>query len=75
MQSGNQDFKATPAWIISSCQKEEGSSTFAGFKCWRAAVNALCEKFSEIFTGSGVVQGWGARAGAKSIKIFAASSF
>ena len=51
----NQDFKATPAWIISSGQMESGPGALPGFKCWRAAVNSLCKKVPEIFTGSGVV--------------------
>ena len=54
-KSHNQDFKAAPAWIISSRQMESGHGALPGFKCWRAAVNSLCEKVSEIFTGSGVV--------------------
>ena len=33
---------------------ESGTGALPGFKCWRAAVNSLCEKMSEIFTGSGV---------------------
>ena len=44
MKSRNQDFKAAPAWSISSGQMESGP----GFKCWRAAANSLCEKLSEI---------------------------
>ena len=34
---------------------ESGPGALPGFKCWRAAVNSLCEKLSEIFTASGVV--------------------
>ena len=34
---------------------ESGTGVLPGFECWRAAVNFLCEKVSEIFTGSGVV--------------------
>ena len=34
---------------------ESGPGVLSGFKCWRAAVNSLCEKLSEIFTASGVV--------------------
>ena len=34
---------------------ESGPGALPGFKCWRAAVNSLCEKMSAIFTGSGVV--------------------
>ena len=34
---------------------ESGPGALFGFKCWRAAVNSLCEKVSEILTGSGVV--------------------
>ena len=54
-KSHNQDFKAAPAWSISSGQMESGPGALPGFKCWRAAANSLCEKFSEIFTVSGVV--------------------
>ena len=53
--SRNQEFKAAPAWNISSEQMESGPGALPGFKCWRAAVNSLGEKLSEIFTGSGVV--------------------
>ena len=34
---------------------KSGPGPLPGFKCWRAAVNSLCEKISEIFNGSGVV--------------------
>ena len=34
---------------------ESGPGALPDFKCWRAAVNSLCEKLSEIFTASGVV--------------------
>ena len=34
---------------------ESGPEDLPGFKCWRAAVNSLCEKLPEIFTASGVV--------------------
>ena len=51
----NQDFKVAPAWSISSEQMESGPGALPGFKGWRAAVNSLCEKLSEIFTASGVV--------------------
>ena len=54
-KSCNQDFKAAPAWSISSEQMESGSGALPGFKCWRATANSLCEKLSEIFTVSGVV--------------------
>ena len=54
-KSHNQDFKAAPAWSISSGQMESGPRALPGFKCWRAAANSLCEKLSEIFTVSGVV--------------------
>ena len=53
--SRNQDFKAAPAWSISSEKMESGPGALPGFKCWRAAANSLCEKVSEIFTASGVV--------------------
>ena len=53
--SRKQDFKAASAWIISSGQMESGPGALPGFKCWREAVNSLCEKMSEIFTGSGFV--------------------
>ena len=33
---------------------ESGHGALPGFKYWRAAANSLCEKVSEIFTGSGV---------------------
>ena len=36
-------------------QMESGPGALSGFKCWRAAVNSLCEKLSEILTASGVV--------------------
>ena len=36
-----------------NCQP--GLGALLGFKCWRAAVNSLCEKFSKTFIGSGVV--------------------
>ena len=49
-KSRNQDFKAAPAWSISSEQMESGSPALPGFKCWRAAANSFCEKLSEIFT-------------------------
>ena len=51
----NQDFKAAPAWSISSEQMESVPGALPGFKCWRVAANSLCEKLSEIFTASGVV--------------------
>ena len=54
-KSRNQDFKAAPAWSISSGQMESGPGALPGLKYWRAAVNSLCEKLSEIFTVSGVV--------------------
>ena len=54
-KSRNQDFKPAPAWSISSGQMESGPGALPGFKCWREAVNSLCEKLSEIFTASGVV--------------------
>ena len=54
-KSRNQNFKAAPAWSISSGQMESGPAALPGFKCWRAAVNSLCEKLSEIFTAFGVV--------------------
>ena len=53
--SRNQDIKATPAWSISSEQMESGPGALLGFKYWKAAVNSLYEKLSEIFTASGVV--------------------
>ena len=34
---------------------ELGPGPLPGFKCWRTAVNSLCEKLSEIFTASGDV--------------------
>ena len=55
LKSRNQDFKATPAWSISSGQMESGPAALPGFKCWRAAANSLCKKLSEIFSRSGVV--------------------
>ena len=54
-KSCNQDFKAALAWSISSGQMESEPGALPGFKCLRVAVNSLCEKVSEIFTGSGVV--------------------
>ena len=54
-KSRNQDFRAAPAWSIKSGKIESGPGALPGFKCWRAAVNSLCEKLSEIFTASGVV--------------------
>ena len=51
----HQDFKAAPAWSISSEQMESGPGALSGFKRWRAAANSLCEKLSEIFTTTGVV--------------------
>ena len=54
-KSRNQDFKAAPAWSISSGQMESDPGALPGFKCWMTAVNSLCEKLSEIFTASGVV--------------------
>ena len=54
-KSRNQDFKAAPSWSIRSGQMESGPRALPGFKCWRAAVNFLCEKASKIFPGSGVV--------------------
>ena len=32
-----------------------GREALPGFKCWKAVMNFLCEKVSEIFTGSGDV--------------------
>ena len=55
MKSRNQDFKAAPAWSITSGKMESGPGALPGFKCWREAVNSLCEKLLEIFTASGVV--------------------
>ena len=54
-KSCNQDFKAAPAWIIRSRQIESGPRDLSGLKCWSAAVNSICEKFTDIFTGSGIV--------------------
>ena len=54
-KSRNQNFKAAPAWSINSGQMKSGLGALPGFKCWRAAVNSLCEKLSEIFTASVVV--------------------
>ena len=54
-KSRNQDFKAALAWSISSEQMKSGPGALPGFQRWRAAVNSLCEKLSEIFTASGVV--------------------
>ena len=54
-KSHNQDFKAAPAWSISSKQMKSGPEALPGFKYWRAAVNSLCENLSEIFTASGAV--------------------
>ena len=54
-KSRNQDFKAAPAWSISSEQMESGPGALPGFKCWMAAANSLCEKLSQIFIASGVV--------------------
>ena len=53
--SRNQDFKAVPAWSISSEQMESGPGDLIGFKCWRVEANFLCEKMLEIFTASDVV--------------------
>ena len=53
-KSHNQDFKKASAWSIISEQMESGPRALPGVKCWRAAVNSLCEKLSEIFTASGV---------------------
>ena len=50
----NQDFKAVPAWIISSGQIESGPGAFPGLTCWRAAANSLDEKSPERFTGDGI---------------------
>ena len=50
-KSRNQDFKAALAWII----KDLRPGALTGYKYWRAAVNSLCEKMSQILTGSGVV--------------------
>ena len=50
----NQDFKAVPAWIISSGQIESGLGAFPGLTCWRAAANSLDEKSPERFTGDGI---------------------
>ena len=55
MKSRNQDFKAAPAWSISSEQMESGPGALHSFKCWKVAANSLCEKLSKIFTASGVV--------------------
>ena len=54
-KSRNKDFKAAAAWIISSGKMKSGPRALPGFECWRAAVNSLSEKVSEIFTGSGVL--------------------
>ena len=50
----NQNFKAVPAWIISSGQIESGPVAFPGLTCWRAAANSLDEKSPERFTGDGI---------------------
>ena len=50
----NQDFKAVPAWIISSRQIESGPGAFPGFTCRRAAATSLDEKSPERFTGDGI---------------------
>ena len=34
---------------------ESGPGALPEYKCYKAAVNSLCEKISEIFTGSAVV--------------------
>ena len=34
---------------------ESGFGAVPDFKCWRATVNSLCKKLSEILTGSGAV--------------------
>ena len=39
MNSSNHDFKAAPAWSISSEQMELEPGALPGFKCCRAAVN------------------------------------
>ena len=54
-KSCNRNFKAVPVLIIRAGQMELGSRALPGFKCWRAVVNSLCEKFSLIFTWFGVV--------------------
>ena len=55
-KSCNRNFKAAPAWIIRAGQMELGSrASLPGFKCWRAVVKSLCEKFSLIFIWFGVV--------------------
>ena len=50
----NQDIKA-PVWSISFRKIETGLRALPGFKCWRATVSSLDEKFSEIFAGLDVV--------------------
>ena len=48
------NFKAVPAWIISSGQIESGPRAFPGLTCWRAAANSLDEKSPERFTEDGI---------------------
>ena len=50
----NQDFKAVPAWIVSSGQIESGPGAFPGLTCWRPAANSLDEKSPERFSGDGI---------------------
>ena len=54
-KSRNQYFKAAPTWIISFEQIASGPGALPGLKCWRAVVNSLSEKLSEIFPGFGVI--------------------
>ena len=50
----NQDFKAEPAWSISSGHRKSGSVAFPDFNSWRALVNSSGKKSPEIHLSGGV---------------------
>ena len=54
----NQDFRAAPAWSISSGQMESGPRAFPSFNCWRALVNSSKVKSPEMLfpIGVGILQ-------------------
>ena len=56
----NQNFKAEPAWSISSGHRESGPGVFPDFKSWRALANFSQEKSPEkhFLGGVGFLQSW-----------------
>ena len=54
-KSHNQDFRAAPAWGISSGKIQSAPGALPCYNYRRATVNSPYVKFSEIFTGLDVV--------------------